>query len=41
MSSKSGIVWTWVGIFALAAIVLGELEHASKMDRAPSIRPFP
>jgi hypothetical protein len=32
MSSKSGIVGTWVGIFALVAIVLGELEHASKTD---------
>ena len=34
MSSKSGIVGTWVGIFALVAIVLGELEHASKTDRS-------
>ena len=32
MISKSGIVGTWVGIFALVAIVLGELEHASKTD---------
>jgi hypothetical protein len=30
MSSKSGIVGTWVGISALVAIVLGELEHAPK-----------
>ena len=30
--SKSGIIGTWVGIFALVAIVLGELEHASKTD---------
>jgi hypothetical protein len=32
MSSKSGIVGTWVCIFALVAIVLGELEHAAKTD---------
>jgi hypothetical protein len=32
MSSKSGIVGTCVGIFALVAIVLGALEHESKMD---------
>jgi hypothetical protein len=37
---KSGIIGTWVGIFALVAIVLGELEHASKT--ASSIgRTFP
>jgi hypothetical protein len=30
--SKSGIIGTWVGIFALVAIVLGELAHASKTD---------
>jgi hypothetical protein len=32
MSSKSGIVGTCVGIFALVAIVLGALEHESQMD---------
>jgi hypothetical protein len=32
MSSKSGIFGTWIGIFALVALVLGELEHASKTD---------
>jgi hypothetical protein len=32
MSSKRGIVGTWVGILALVAIVLGALEHASKTD---------
>ena len=37
MSSKSGIVGTWVGIFALVAIVLGELEHASRRTRASSM----
>jgi hypothetical protein len=30
--SKSGIIGTWVGIFAFVAIVLGELAHASKTD---------
>jgi hypothetical protein len=30
--SKSGIIGTWVGIFALVATVLGGLEHASKTD---------
>jgi hypothetical protein len=32
MSSKSGIIGTWVGIFSLVAVVLGGLEHASKTD---------
>jgi hypothetical protein len=30
--SKSGIIGTWVGIFALVAIALGELERASRTD---------
>jgi hypothetical protein len=30
--SKSGIIGTWVGIFALVAIVLGDLAHASRTD---------
>ena len=30
--SKSGIVGTWFGIFAVIAIVLGGIEHASKVD---------
>jgi hypothetical protein len=30
--SKSSTIGTWVGIFALVAIVLGEIAQASKTD---------
>jgi hypothetical protein len=29
---SSGIIWTWIGIFAFLAIVLGGLEHASETN---------
>jgi hypothetical protein len=31
---KNGIITTWVGIFAVIAIMLGGLEHASQTDPA-------
>lgn len=30
--SRSGIIGTWFGVFAFIAIVLGGLEHASKVS---------
>jgi len=30
--SKSGIIWTWIGIFSLVAIALGAIEHASETN---------
>jgi hypothetical protein len=30
--SKSGIMWTWIGILAFVAIALGALEHASETN---------
>jgi hypothetical protein len=30
--SKSGIMWTWIGILALVAIALGALEQASETN---------
>jgi hypothetical protein len=30
--SKSGIMWTWIGILAFVAIALGALEHTSETN---------
>jgi hypothetical protein len=30
--SKSGIMWTWIGILAFVAVALGALEHASETN---------
>jgi hypothetical protein len=29
---KSGLIASWVAIFGVLAIVLGEMDHASKVD---------